>query len=192
MRRVVVTGMGVISPAGETIETFWNALLHAQSCIAPLKGLSSNRLNVPIAAQVRNFRGDELFGVRRAHIMDRASQFAVAAARKAAADADLIIDDRLAPGVATVLGSGGGGMTTIDEAYQRLYGENAAKLHPSIIPKMMISGPTSQVSIDLGTKGPAYTVASACASGTHAVGQAFNLVRSSAAGGDHGWFGSLT
>jgi nodulation protein E len=105
-------------------------------------------------------------------------QFAISAARAAVSDASLTIDEQLALEIATIIGTGAGGQTTLDRAYFKLYGENSQKVHPMLIPRWMVNAAVCPVSIELGLKGPAYSVASACASGTHAIGQAFHMIRS--------------
>ena len=99
------------------------------------------------------------------------------AARAAVADANLEISEEIAPQVAAVLGNAGGGQNSVDDSYYQLYGQNSQRMHPLTIPRWMVNAAVSQVSMDLGIKGPAFTVATACASATHAIGQAFNLVR---------------
>jgi nodulation protein E len=101
----------------------------------------------------------------------------VVAARAAVADAQLELSDETALQAATIIGSGAGGMNALDDSYLRLYGQNAARAHPLSIPRLMMNAASSHVSIDLGLKGPTFTIASACASGTHAIGQAFHMVR---------------
>jgi nodulation protein E len=93
-------------------------------------------------------------------------------------DAQLTIGEKLALDIATVIGTGVGGQNTQDSSYFRLYAQNALKLHPLTIPRLMVNGAVSHVSMDLGLKGPTYSVATACASGTHAIGQAFHMLRS--------------
>jgi nodulation protein E len=110
--------------------------------------------------------------------MDRFAQFAVVAARAAVQDSQLVLDDPLKLDVATVVGTGVGGQNTQDSQYHKLYAENARTLHPLTIPRLMVNAAASHVSMELGLKGPAYSVATACASGTHAIGQAFHMVRS--------------
>jgi nodulation protein E len=178
MNRVVITGIGVVSPVGCTLDKFWSALVDARSGIRPIEGIATARLTSSLVAQVCQYDPQAHFGPKQANLMDRFAQFAVCAARAAVADAGLEIDEQLALQVATIVGSGAGGMTTLDDAYLKLYGENASRLHPLTVPRMMVNAAASHVSIDLGLKGPAYSVASACASGTHAIGQAFHMIRS--------------
>ena len=114
-------------------------------------------------------------------MLDRVSQFAVVAAREAVAHAGISFDRGLSERTATIIGTGVGGQTTQDENYKRLYRDGAKRLHPLTIPKLMVNAPASQVSMHCGLRGPAFAVASACASATHAIGLAFHLVRSGAA-----------
>jgi nodulation protein E len=180
MTRVVVTGIGVVSPVGCALDEFWSALVEGRSGIRPLQGIATERLTVTCAAQVLGFDAETEFGSRKAQALDRFVQFAVAAARAAVRDAGLTIDEQLALDVPTIIGTGAGGQTTLDDAYFKLYGQNSQKVHPMLIPRWMVNAAVCNVSIDLGLKGPAYSVASACASGTHAIGQAFHMVRSGA------------
>jgi nodulation protein E len=178
MKRVVVTGIGVVSPVGLSIEGFWSALVEGRSGIGPITIIPTDRLSARVAAQVLDFDPDVLIDRRRANAMDRFAQFAVVAARSAVQDAKLPLDDALKLDVATVIGTGVGGQNTQDSQYHKLYGENARKLHPMTIPRLMVNAAASHVSMELGLKGPTYSVATACASGTHAIGQAFQMLRS--------------
>jgi nodulation protein E len=181
MNRVVVTGIGVVSPVGSSIAEFWSALVEARSGIGPITIIPTERLTARVAAQVLDFNPDAHFEPRQSNVMDRFAQFAVVAARSAVADASLEIGEALALDIATIIGTGVGGQNTQDSSYFRLYGQNAAKLHPLTIPRLMVNGAVSHVSMDLGLKGPTFSVATACASGTHAIGQAFHMLRSGAA-----------
>jgi nodulation protein E len=181
MNRVVITGIGIVSPVGCTLNEFWSALVEGRSGIRPIQDIPTARLATAFAAQVLAYDPQAHFGRKQANILDRFAQFAVSAARDAVSDAGLKIDEELAPQVATIIGTGAGGLNTLDDAYYKLYGENALTLHPLTIPRFMGNAAASHVSVDLGLKGPAYSVASACASGTHAIGQAFHMVRSGTA-----------
>jgi nodulation protein E len=173
--RVVITGVGVVSPAGQCVRDFWQRIVAGRSAIRALTLVPTEQLTAKIAAEVADFDPSAHFEAKTSSLMDRFSQFAVVAARQAIADAGL--HDRRGLSTATIIGSAVGGQTTSDEAYKRLYRENAARLHPLTIPRLMLNAAVSQVSIDLGLGGPAFAVASACASGTHALGQAFRMVR---------------
>jgi nodulation protein E len=177
MNRVVVTGVGVVSPIGSTRDQFWSRLVEGKSGIGPISIVPTERLTARIAAQVLDFDPSKHFDPKREMLLDRFSQFAVVAARAAIADANLEITEEIAPRVAAVLGNAGGGQTSVDDSYYQLYGQNSQRMHPLTIPRWMVNAAVSQVSMDLGIKGPAFTIATACASGTHAIGQAFQLVR---------------
>lgn len=177
MNRVVITGIGVVSPIGSTRDKFWTSLVAARSGIGPITLVPTERLNTRIAAQVGDFVPSHHFDAKRESLLDRFSQFAVVAARAAIKDAQLSITEEIAPQAATVVGNAAGGQSSVDESYHKLYGQNSPRVHPLTIPRWMVNAAVSQVSIDVGIKGPTYTVASACASGTHAIGQAFQLVR---------------
>lgn len=178
MNRVVVTGIGVVSPVGCTLEEFWTAVVEGRSGIGPLIAARSERLTTRIAAQARQFDPAVHFEGKQQGLLDRFSQFAVVAARAAVHDAGLTISEPLALQTATIIGSAAGGQTTMDDSYFRLYSENATRLHPLTVPRLMTSAAASQISMDLGLKGPAFCVASACASGAHAIGLAFQMLRS--------------
>jgi nodulation protein E len=177
MNRVVVTGIGVVSPGGRTLDEFWSALIEARSGIGPISIVPTARLTARIAAQVLDFDPSAHFEPKQASLLDRFAQFAVFAARAAVRDAGLEIDEALALETATIVGTAAGGQGTVDDSYLKLYGQNSPRVHPLTIPRWMVSAAASHVSMDLGLKGPTFTTASACASGTHAIGQAFHMVR---------------
>lgn len=178
MKRVVVTGIGVVSPVGCALDEFWRAVVEGRSGIGPFVVARSERLITRIAAQARQFDPAAHFEAKQLGFLDRFSQFAVVAARAAVHDSGLKISEPLALEAATVIGSAAGGQTTMDDSYFKLYAENAARLHPLTVPRLMTSAAASQISMDLGLKGPAFCVASACASGAHAIGLAFQMIRS--------------
>ena len=178
MPRVVITGIGIVSPVGSRRDEFWSALVAARSGIGPLTVAPTERLQTRIAAQVGGFDPTPQFPPRQLALLDRYTQFALAAARAAVADAGLTIDEQLALHIATVIGTGAGAQTTIDAQYLKPYGENAARVHPLNVPRAMANAAASHICMDLGLKGPTWTVSTACASGAHAIGQAFHMVRS--------------
>jgi nodulation protein E len=178
MNRVVITGIGVVSPVGSILEDFWQALVEGRSAIGPFSVVRSERLSTRIAAQVSRFDPESLFQPRQLAPLDRFAQFAVVAARAAVRDAGLDISERLALETATVIGNASAGQTTLDDAYFKLYFENSPRLHPLTIPRLMTSAAASQISMDLGLKGPTFCVGTACAAGTHAIGLAFHMLRS--------------
>jgi nodulation protein E len=176
--RVVVTGWGVVSSIGQTATSYWSNLVRGISGIADATIIPADQLSQKIVAEVKNFDPRSHFDDRQIAMLDRVSQLAVVAGREAVAHAAISFDDRLSERTATIIGTGVGGQTTQDENYKRLYREGAKRLHPLTIPKLMVNAPASQVSMHCGLRGPAFAVASACASATHAIGIAFHMVRS--------------
>jgi len=177
MNRVVITGIGVVTPIGNTRDAFWSALVEARSGIGPITIIPTERLNTRIAAQVLDFKPADHFDPRRESLLDRFAQFAVVAARSALRDAQLELTEEIALDAATIIGNSTGGMNTLDDSFLKLYGQNSTRAHPLSIPRLMSNAACSAISMDLGLKGPTYTIASACSSGTHAIGQAFQMVR---------------
>ena len=177
MNRVVITGIGVVTPIGNTREAFWSALVEARSGIGPITIIPTERLNIRIAAQVLDFKPSEHFDPRRESLLDRFAQFAVVAARSALRDSQLELTEEMALDAATIVGNSTGGMNTLDDSFLKLYSQQGTRAHPLSIPRLMLNAACSAISMDLGLKGPTYTIASACSSGTHAIGQAFQMVR---------------
>jgi len=177
MNRVAITGIGVVSPVGNNLEVYWQALVEGRSGVGPITSIPTERLNIRIAAEVKNHVPEQNFDARVVPLLDRFAQFAVIAARHAVADAGLTFGEELAQATATIVGTGVGGQNTLDDGYYRLYGQNATRLHPFTIPRLMVNAGASHISMDLGLRGPTFAVASACASGTHAIGVAFDMIR---------------
>jgi nodulation protein E len=180
MNRVAITGTGVICALGQDAGSMRSALKQGRSAIAPLAAPFADQLIVRIGAQVLDFDPSAHFSEKQLSLLDRCSQFALAAARQAVAASGLDFRDELGVRTAAIIGSGVGGMVTIDENFRRLYSDGAKRCPPLTIPKMMISAPVSQITMEHGIKGPAFSVASACASANHAIGLAFQMVRSGA------------
>ena len=178
MNRVVVTGFGVLSPIGNTAKIYWENLIEGVSGLAPITLVPPDDLSQKIVAEVKNFDPQKHFDERQIVMMDRVAQFAVVTAREAIEHAGITFDERLSARTATIIGVGSGGHITLDDNYRRLYRENKSRVFPLTIPKMMVNAPASQVSIHCGLRGPAFTVASACASANHAIGISFQMLRS--------------
>ena len=174
---MVITGIGAITPAGRNALASWENIVAGRSAIGPIEKIPLDRLTGKIAAQVRNFDPAAHFKPKQANMLDRVSQFAVIAAREAMADSGLVVSEEIAEMTSVILGIGVGGMVTLDDSFHSVYSDGAKRVHPFTIPRLMPNAPASQVSMDLGLKGTTYAVASACASGTHAIGLAFRAVR---------------
>jgi len=178
--RVVVTGWGVLSAIGHNAQSYWSNLARGICGIAPATTIPTEQLAQKVVAEVKDYDPTRHFDERVLSPLDRVAQFAVIAAREAIAHCGLSFDGGLAERTATIIGCGVGGQSTQDENYKRLYRDNAKRLHPLTIPKLMVNAPASQISMHCGLRGPAFVVASACASATHAIGLAFQMVRSGA------------
>jgi nodulation protein E len=173
--------LGVVSPVGQSVRDYWASLIAGRSGLAAPVLPPTMPVNTKLVGQVLDFDPAVHFEPQQIGSLDRVSQFAVVAARQALAQSGLLLRDGLAERTAAIVGTGSGGHNTVDDSFHRLYADGATRLHPLTIPKAMISAAASQVSLFCGTKGPAYAVASACASATHAIGQAFQLLRSGGA-----------
>ena len=176
--RVVVTGCGVVSPVGKDIATYWRALTEGTSGIAQPTLVPPEVLLREVVAEVKDYDPRAYFEERQLSPLDRVSQFAVIAAREALANSGLEIGEALSERTAAIVGTGIGGATTMDESYKRLYGDKATRVFPLTVPKLMPNAPASQVSMYLGLRGPSFGVVSACSSATHAIGLAYQMVRS--------------
>jgi len=177
-RRVVVTGAGVVSPVGITTEKFWSSLAGGILGISPLDVFDSGEFEVKVAAQIRDFDPLEYMDRKDARRMDRYCQFAVAAARQAMDDSGLSVERCGADRVGTIIGSGVGGLETLDTEYKKLYlGGGPSRISPLFIPMMIANMAAGRVSMIHGTHGANFCVTSACASGAHSIGEAFRAVK---------------
>ena len=178
VNRVVVTGLGAISPVGHTARSYWEGLKAGNSGIGPITlPPTPEELTQKVAAEVKDFDPLKHFPERHAATMDRLAQFAVVAAREAIAQSGITFDTPLSERTATIVGTGVGGQTTHDDSFRRIYFDRRPRVFPLTIPKLMVNAGASQVSMACGLRGPAFAVASACASATHAVGIAFHMLR---------------
>ena len=174
MRRVAVTGVGAVSALGIGVTALWDGVQRGQCAILPLSVVPTDRLTVRVAGQATAFQGTDHFERRQLHALDRTAQMALVAAHEAVEAAALQIVDARRAGV--ILGASIG-HETLDAAYKTLYGDRSDRMAPLTVPRIMPSGPASHISIAFGLRGPSYAVASACASSTHAIGLAFQAVR---------------
>ncbi|MEM6386629.1 MAG: beta-ketoacyl-[acyl-carrier-protein] synthase family protein [Pseudomonadota bacterium] len=176
--RVVITGAGTINPLGHTVPETFDAMREGQCGIGELDIRDVDRLTVRIAAQVRDYDPDARFNRQQQALYDRFTQFTLIAADQAIAQSGLEFGGQLAAQTGVVLGTSGGGLSTLDDNYRAVYEEGKNRVHPFIVPKLMNNAAASHVSMTYNLKGPSFTVATACASSNHAMGQAFNLIRS--------------
>jgi len=178
-RKVVVTGLGIISPLGLNVEENWKNLSEGRSGIGPIQSVNFGKLVVRFqnGAEVRGYDPLKHFEGGREAYIDRFAQFSVVAAREAMRDSGLELTPALKEEAAIVCGSAVGGQSAIEAGFEDLWVSDRGRVHPLTIPKTMANAGASHISMDLGLSGPAYTVSTACSSANHAIGQAFRLVR---------------
>jgi len=180
-RRVVVTGIGVVSPIGQTAAEFFEALTAGRSGIGPLQSMAPGLLRFPNGAEVRGFDALQHFDEKETGLLDRFAQFGVVSARQAIEDSGIEWTPELRECTAIVTGSCVGGQSTEDEGFEVLYRRNASRVNPFTIPRIMANAGASRISLEFGITGPTWTVSTACSSSTHALGQAFWMVRNGSA-----------
>ncbi|MDP4280197.1 MAG: beta-ketoacyl-ACP synthase II [Dehalococcoides mccartyi] len=175
--RVVVTGMGIVSPLGLDVPTTWQALVTSKSGVDYITLFDTSDFDVRIAAEVKGFDPLQYIDRKQVRRTDRFTQFAIAASLEAAENARLKIDSSNGYEVGVIIGSGMGGLTTLSEQLMVLSEKGPERVSPFLIPTMIPDMASGQVSIHIGAKGPNYGVVSACASGAHAIGNAFSTIR---------------
>ena len=177
MKRVVITGLGVLSALGSNHLSFWNALCAGESGISSIAQVNCEHLRFSQGAEVKQYDKHVHFDEKRLLFLDRFAQFALIAAREAVADSGLTKKELAQAQTAVITGSCMGGKITEDEGFYRLYAEQCQRSHPLIIPNAMANAGASHIAYEFGITGPTYTVSTACASSMHAIGQAYWLVR---------------
>jgi len=180
-KRVVVTGLGCISPVGNNVDETWEALLAGKSGAAPITHFDASQHKTKFAAEVKGFDGVALFGVREARKMDRFTQFAMAATLEALEQAEYSIDESNRDRVGVLIGSGIGGINTMLEQAEVMRERGPDRISPFLIPMMISDSAAGMIAIHLGARGPNMALATACASGSNAIGEAGEIIRRGAA-----------
>jgi 3-oxoacyl-[acyl-carrier-protein] synthase II len=175
--RVVITGLGCISPVGNDVSSMWSNIIAGKSGVGYITHYETERYKVKIAAEVKDFDGAALFGARDARRMDRFAQFALAASYQALKDSNLQITEANKDRIGVVLGCGIGGMSTLAEQIYIFFDRGPDRVSPLLVPMMLPDAAASMVALQLGVRGPNMAVVSACASGTNAVGEATEMIR---------------
>ena len=176
-RRVVITGVGIVSPLGLDAPTTWEALLDGKSGIGPITRFDASAYPCRIAGEVRGFDPEKFIDRKEARKMDTFIHYAIAASKEAIDAAGLVIDEKNAEAVGVFIGSGIGGLPLLERTHQELLERGPRRISPFFIPGMISNLAAGQVSILFGAKGPNLSVVTACATGTHAVGESFRLIR---------------
>jgi nodulation protein E len=181
LRRVAVTGIGVISALGANRESFWQALAAGVCGIRPMELVPPGTVRFSNAAEALDYRLADHFDDKEVTLLDRFAQFAAVAAREAVLDAQLEWTTALRERTAIVTGSSTGGQTSEDESFRDFYERKQVRFSPFTIPRSMSNAGASRISFEHSVTGPVYTLSTACSSSNHAIGQAFWMVRSGAA-----------
>ena len=177
MRRVAITGLGVFAATGKDRESFFSNLTKAETGFKRIEQFDASPLSVQIAAEIPGYVPTDYFPSKRLDILDRFTQFGLLAAREAVESSGLQVQEAERPKFGVVMGSGMGGVCTIDTGFLNLYAKQATRLHPFTIPKIMHNAATSQISMEYGAEGPSMTTATACSSSGHAMGEAFHFIK---------------
>ncbi len=179
--RVVITGLGLVTPVGNDVATSWDALVAGRSGVGLITLFDASEYPARIAAEVRGFDPVALFGRREARRMDRFVQFAMASAGQALDDAGLIVAGDNAHRIGVVIGSGIGGIISLLDQAEVMRTRGPQRVSPFLIPMMLVDTASGQVAIAHGLKGPNFSVISACATGANAIGEAAEVIRRGAA-----------
>ncbi|MCL5959368.1 MAG: beta-ketoacyl-ACP synthase II [Chloroflexi bacterium] len=175
--RVVITGLGAITPVGNDVPTMWTSLLEGQSGITRITQFDSSTLSVQIAGEVKGYRPGDHFEPKEARRMDRCVQFAVVAAREAMRDAGISVTEENAEEIGVIFGSAAGGIRTMLEQQKVLEEKGPNRVNPFFLPMMLADTPSGQIGISIGVRGPNMAVVSACATGGHAIGEAAETIK---------------
>jgi 3-oxoacyl-[acyl-carrier-protein] synthase II len=176
-RRVVVTGLGLVTPVGNTVEETWSALMHGQSGVDYIKKFDTEKFNVKFAAEVKNFDPLNFIEKKEARKMGAFIHYAIAASDEAMRDSGLAITDENAEQVGTYISSGIGDFWAIEREHSKLLNEGPNRVSPFFIVSAIVNLAAGQVSIRFGAKGPNSATATACAAGAHAIGDSFRLIQ---------------
>lgn len=176
-RRVVVTGLGAVTPVGNTVPEFWSSVKEGKIGIAPITKFDTTDYKVKIAAEVKGFSAKERMDAKAARRMEEFTQFAVAAAWEAYEDSgiDIAQEDAFRAGV--IVGSGVGSLREVEKEYERIMTKGPARVNPLMVPLMIPNMAAGNISIQLGFRGKCTNVGTACASGTHCIGDAFRAIQ---------------
>lgn len=178
LKRVVVTGLGAITPIGNTVSEYWEGLINGKSGAAPIQQYDASKFKTQFACEIKNFNVEDHIDRKEARKLDQFSQYAMVSAKEAMADSGLMESNPNVDRIGVIWGSGIGGLKTFqDEAQNFFSGDGTPRFNPFFIPKMIADIAAGHISIEYGLRGPNYVTVSACASSTNAIIDAFNLIR---------------
>lgn len=176
-RRVVITGLGAVSPVGNTVQTMWNSLIAGQSGITNVTKFDASSISCQIVGEVKNFDVNEYVGAKEARTMDTFIHYGLAAGIQAFKDSGLVVTEDNAERIGVVIGSGIGGLPMIEANCEALLNKGARRVSPFMIPGSIINMISGHMSIMYGLKGPNIAVVTACTTGTHCIGEAMRMIQ---------------
>lgn len=177
-RRVVITGMGVVTALGDMLEAFWTSLCEGRSGVGPLTLFDTTEFKVHFGGQVREWDGAARFGTKEARHLDRFAQFAMAASQSAVEDSGISFDALPPHACGVIIGSGIGGLNEFETQHATMLEKGPSRISPFTIPKLMVNAASGQVSIRWGLRGPTSAIATACASAANAIGDSYKAIQS--------------
>jgi 3-oxoacyl-[acyl-carrier-protein] synthase II len=175
-RRVVITGIGLVTPVGNDLDVFWQNLVAGKSGIGPVTRFDTTKFDSKIGGEVKDFHPEQFMPVKETRRTDRFTQYAVVASKKAVTDSRLELDKEDLNRIGVLVGSGIGGMETIENQARALFEKGPSRVSPFMIPMLIVNMASGYVSMLLGAKGPNLSVVSACATATHALGEATRAI----------------
>ena len=176
-RRVVITGLGAITPIGNNVEEFWKGIKEGKCGIDEITHFDTTNYKVKLAAEVKNYNPEEYFDRRSAKRLDKFSQFAIIATKEAWNDSKLDKEKEDMERIGVILGSGIGGLETMEKEMSNLHEKGPDRVSPMFIPMNIVNMAAGNVAIELGTKGESIAMVTACASGTHCIGESFRMIK---------------
>jgi len=175
-KRVVITGLGAVTPIGNTVEEFWQGILRGEVGIGPITKFDTSDYKVKLAAEVKGFSPKERMDFKAAKRMETFSQYAVAGAKEAFEDAGLNMEEENPYRAGVIIGSGIGSLQTVENTYEKILTKGPSRVNPLMVPLMISNMAAGNVSIQLGFQGKCTNVVTACASGTHCIGDAYRAI----------------
>ena len=176
-KKVMVTGLGLVTPIGNQVDITWNNLINGKSGIDYIKSFDPEEYETKIAAEVKEFDPSEILGRKESKRLDRFSQFACVASKEAINHSGLDIQNEDATRIGVIIGSGVGGIITITDQHKVLLNRGPKRVSPFLVPMMLGDMASGQVSMMLGAKGPNFSTVSACATGADSIGEAYEMIR---------------
>ena len=177
INRVVITGVGLVTPVGIGKEEFWLSLIQGKSGIDKISYFDTSEYSTKIAAEIKNFDSINFISLKEANRMDKSTQFSIVSAMLALEDSKLEITEKDAYLIGVIIGSGIGGINTFEKQHKILLEKGPGRVSPFFVPMMISNISAGEIAIKIGAKGPNAVISTACASSTHAIGMAFKLLQ---------------